>query len=125
MGPSAESPIQNLNKNATYMSMSPAKPTAQMTGNNVNIQHRRRTLSDYRTEVNSSTTVVDSNSNGKAVSSIKNATKTLTTGLSKFTARRMVRQRKAFINIKKLYQVMHFSSLTVKHRSKAALKFKQ
>lgn len=92
MGPSAESPIQNLNKDSTYMSMTPAKPTPQTTGNNMSIQNRRRTLSDYRSEVNSSTSIVDSNFNGKAVSSIKNATKTLTTGLSKFTAKRMVRQ---------------------------------
>lgn len=65
--------------------MTPPKPSAQATYNNA----RRRTLSDYRSDINSSVTV-DSNPNGKTVSSIKNATKTLASGLNKF--KRMVKQ---------------------------------
>lgn len=54
---------------------------------------RRRTISDYRSQVNDSVTVAaaDSNSGGK-ISNLKNATKSLATGLSRFTAKRMVRK---------------------------------
>lgn len=86
IGPSAESPIQNF-KDMSHVAITPPKSGTKTT--NDNVTHRRRTLSDYRTTVNSSV-VVDSHSGVKAVSSIKNATKTLATGLSKFTARRMV-----------------------------------
>lgn len=72
--------------------MTPPKPSTQATYSSA--QHRRRTLSDYRCEVNNSVTVV-SNSNGKTVSSIKNATKTLASGLSKF--KRMVKP--IFVNL--------------------------
>lgn len=82
----AESPIPSLIKNASYSSMTPAKPGIS---SNSKVTLRRRTMSDYRTEPNNSVKV-DSNSAGKAVLSIKNATKTLASGLSKFTAKRMV-----------------------------------
>lgn len=80
-----ESPIQNVYKDTSYVSMTPPKSVT-----NGNATNRRRTLSDYRTGVESNAALVQSNSSGTAVSSIKNATKTLTTGLSKFTAKRMV-----------------------------------
>lgn len=83
----AESPIKNLHKDAKCTPTSPSKPASYNTTSNVT--QRRRTLSDYRTAVNSSVTV-DTNSGVKAASSIKNATKSLATGLSKFTAKRMV-----------------------------------
>lgn len=81
------------------MSITPSKPTTQAPCSN--IPNRRRTLSDYRIEVKNSVTV-NSNSNGKAVSSIKNATKTLASGLTKFTTKRMVKhfeQKKMFVHI--------------------------
>lgn len=85
-----ESPIQ---KDSTYLSMTPSKPVVKPTNGNAiqNTIQRRRSLSDYQTELNSSVTV-NLNSGGKAVSSIKNATNKLTSGLSKFTAKRIVRK---------------------------------
>ncbi|XP_055301458.1 mucin-2-like [Sitodiplosis mosellana] len=77
----AESPIPSLKKDRTYLTMTPPKPSVQAAYSSG--QNRRRTLSDYRSEVNNSVTV-DPSSSGKTVSSIKNATKTLASGLSKF-----------------------------------------
>lgn len=68
--------------------MTPSKPVVKPTNGN-EIQ-RRRSLPEYQTGFNSSARV-DSNSSGKPVSSIKNATNKLS-GLSKFTAKRIVRK---------------------------------
>lgn len=84
----AESPIPSLNKNASHLSMTP--PKSNIPAINSKVTLRRRTLSDYRTENDNSVRANDTNAAGKAVSSIKNATKTLASGLSKFTAKRMV-----------------------------------
>ncbi|XP_031618885.1 uncharacterized protein LOC116338005 [Contarinia nasturtii] len=87
-GPSAlpaESPIQLLKKDRTYLSRTPSKPSIQTPQNNV--PNRRRTLSDYRTSVNNSG-IVETDQSGKTVSNAKNATKTSTSGLNKFTSRR-------------------------------------
>lgn len=80
----SESPIRTITKNMTYLSMTPSKSTNQEAYGK--LPNRRRTLSDYRTEVNSSITV-NPNPSGKTVSTIKN----LASGLGKFTSKRMVR----------------------------------
>lgn len=93
----AESPIPNLQK-SSYVT--PSKMSTQMSYSQ--IPNRRRTLSDYRNEVNSSITVnanpnpnpnpnPNTNPNTKSISGIKNATKTLASGLTKFTTKRMVK----------------------------------
>lgn len=91
LGP-AESPIQNLHEDTAYMLTPPSTGVQQPTISNV--AQRRRTISDYRSQVNTSSVAVtaDSNTNsGGKMSSLKNATKSLATGLSRFTAKRMVR----------------------------------
>lgn len=85
----AESPIQNLQEKNAYLS-TPPNTSVQPTISNVAQAQRRRTISDYRSQVNSSVTVSNDSNNGGKISTLKNATRTLATGLSRFTAKRMV-----------------------------------
>lgn len=83
-----ESPIQNLHEKNAYLS---TPPNTGVQPTNSNVLQRRRSISDYRSQVDSSVTVSNDSNPGGKISSLKNATKTLATGLSRFTARRMVR----------------------------------
>lgn len=106
--------------------MTPPKATVQSTYSNA--QNRRRTLSDYRNDVNNSVTV-DSNANGKTVSSIRNATKSIASGLSKF--KRMVNENTNTSQIKMLISFnvaqinMHEFYISVGHRFEEAFKYGQ
>lgn len=115
-----ESPIQTLHEKNSYLSTPPnisGQPTIS------NVGQRRRTISDYRSEVNSSVTVPDDSNTTTAgkISSFKNATRTLATGLSRFTAKRMVRKNSTFEE-KKIWSSVYtsFSSFSVKHWIEAA-----